>query len=353
VDDFDLARAMMLGQQLLDSGRPSEAADLAGAMLAHGESADALVLLSFALRSLGRKDEALTVAGRATTLEPDHLGAWTALALAYQALGVRSTAVWAAEERVRLAPDDWFSHALKSELIDEWSMAPEGLAAAEEAVRLAPDNSLAHQAVGTSHLLRRSRRKARASFEEALRLDPQNLGAQQNLAVLGVATAPGDTASDLMDVARADPQNRLVAYNLRISLARVLGGTWYLVLAGAVLSFMTMGVRSSVGLTEVGGRVIQFALAAVVIGVVLLLCGRSLRSDRARKALRCALSADPNLVVLGAVLLIGLVGLIALAVLPAVGQLLVLFLIYPLLWVIGTIAIWTWRLNINQAEREL
>lgn len=352
-DAFDETRAAMLGDHLLHLGRYGEAAQLASDMLAHRESASALVLLSIALRSLGRHDDAVTAAQRATALEPAHLGAWTAMALAYSALGTHPTAISAAEERVRLAPHDSHGHLLKSEVIDEWWPAPEGLAAAEEAVRLAPNSPEAHRALGNAYLRRRSRSKARSSFENALRLDSQALGSRVGLATVDLAARPGSAASELLDVARAHPGNPLVTYNLRVALGRILMGTWYLVLVGALLSFVMIIIWSTYALSPAIQTTIQLTIAVVAFAVVALLCGRVLRPRQARKALRFALTANRSLVVLGAVLLIGLVGLFVLATIPRVGQEFVLILLYPALGLVGAIASLVWRVGINTARRRL
>ena len=350
---YNEARAATIGQQLLDLGRYDEAIQVASEMLAHGESPTALVLLSLALRSLTRHDEAVSAAQRATAIQPDHLGAWTALALAHSALGAHPAAIAAAEERVRLAPHDSYGHLLKSEVIDAWWPAPEGLAAAQEAVRLAPNSPQAHRALGNAYLRRRSRSKARSSFEQALRLDSQAPGALVGLATVDMTTRPGTAASDLLDVARAHPRNALVTYNLRVALGRILAGTWFLVLGGAVLSFAIVVVWSKYPLPPMIATIIQLTLAVIALAVVVLLCGRVLRPQQARKALRFALAANRSLVVLGAVLLIGLIGLFVLAIIPRVAQEFVLVLLYPALGFVGAIASLVWRVGINTARRRL
>jgi tetratricopeptide (TPR) repeat protein len=350
---FDEARAAALCQHLLDVGRYEEAVQVASEMLAPGESATALALLSLALRRLRRYEEALSAAQRATAIQPDHLGAWTALALANSALGAHTAAIAAAEVRVRLAPFDSYGHILKSEMIDAWWPAPEGLAAAEEAVRLDPNSARAHRALGNAYLRRRSRSRARSSLQRALWLDSQAPGPRMGLAALDMPTRPGSAASDLLDVARGHPREPLVTYNLRVALARILAGTWYLVLVGALLSLAIVVASTEFGLPPVIGTLIRVMLATAVVVAVLLLCGRTLRLERARRALRFALAADRSLVVLGTVLLVGLTGLLVLALVPPAVEGVVLFLLYPALWAVSTVASLVWRVKIDADERRL
>jgi tetratricopeptide (TPR) repeat protein len=296
--------------------------------------------------------EAVDAARAGITTEPESAAAWSTLVTALTAAGRKSEAAEASKELVRLAPDAWWSHLIFSEASDGWIVGPEGLAAAKEAVRLAPDEPATHQALGNAFLRRNKRREARAAFAAALRIDPMDADVRQNLAVAESVASPASAVVGFTDVARSDPQNRLVTYNLRVSLGTIFARSWYIVAAGVILTFVLLGLRADWGLSDVASRAVLVVIDSVVVGAIALLVGRILRSGRARSLVRFVFASDLALSVLGCVLAIGLAAMLAITFLPPPGQVLMFALLF-LLFVVSQIMWFVWQLAIREAGRGL
>jgi tetratricopeptide (TPR) repeat protein len=290
--------------------------------------------------------EEVAAARSAVTGAPGSAAGWSSLATALSQSGRTAEAAAASEELVRLLPDEWSVHAFHSELLDAWRITHGGLAAAREAVRLAPDESVAHEALGNALLNRGQRREARAAFQTALGIDPMNAGARNNLAVADLAASPAAAAVGFTEVARMDPMHDLVTRNLRVSLGRLLGRSWYLIVAAGILTLVVVGGRSRLGWTELDARLVLGGIDVVLLGVLVVLFWRTLRSGRLRSLLRFAAARDRGLVALGWILLIGLAALIAVALLPPVAQILVIALLAALF--VTSQFVWLiWSLNLR------
>lgn len=228
---------------LLDRGRPQEALQATGRLLASSpEDADLHVALAWALDDLGRYEESLAATTTALALAPEDL---SALVLRGHVL-LRTDRPEEAEEVLRAAvrhrPTDVpallaLSHAL---LVQE--RPEEAWDVATRARSLAPQDPDVHVQAGLAAQWREEEDPA-ACFEQALALDPHHTRARHEL----LRVRPGslrDQAETLGDLLRAEPQDA----DYRRSVQDWADRTARRSLLGAVFAWTVGGVLGTGGM---------------------------------------------------------------------------------------------------------
>jgi tetratricopeptide (TPR) repeat protein len=212
---------LTLGNALLDSGRPAEAAEEFRAAAAAAEPDGGFALahtnLGTALECQGRWEEAVAAHREAVRLKPDFAEAHTNLGNALRHVGRYAEAVAAHREAVRLKPDLAVAHTnLGVALMFQGETGP-ALAAFDEAVRLKPGMAVAHANRGNA--LRNLGRldEAVAAQREALRLRPDLAVAHCNLGLaLACQVRLGEAAAAFREALRLKPDFAVARGHLRL-----------------------------------------------------------------------------------------------------------------------------------------
>jgi serine/threonine-protein kinase len=206
--------------------RPETAHDLAHALEAKGETAEAIVVLQdlvrlrstegahlgclgAALGSLGRTQEARTVLEAATAafraairLKPDLSQTHAGLGDALRQEGKLGDAIAEYRDALRLKPDFASAHDNLGMVLRDQGKLDEAIAEHREALRLKPDLAHAHNNLGITLRKQGKRDEAIAEYRESLRLKPDFPEAHSNL-----GNAMGDQAK--MDEAIAEHREAL------------------------------------------------------------------------------------------------------------------------------------------------
>ncbi|HWG27837.1 tetratricopeptide repeat protein [Actinospica sp.] len=220
-------------QQLYDLGRPAEALDAVGQILAgRPDNAEGLRLAALCLSAVGRQDEAVSTARAAVAAEPESEHGRRVLSHMHYKRAEFRLAANIALEATKLAPNEWRGHMLLARCVCHFD--PKGaLAPAERSRELGPDSpdthfacALAYQAVGRQE-------DARAAYLKVLELNPQHAMALNNLAVLDrSARRWGRALRGFRRALSSDPHQDLARRNIdSILLSRVWRLTWLSVLA--------------------------------------------------------------------------------------------------------------------------
>lgn len=158
---------------LLSSGAAGEAeAELAKALSADPDNADALSFMAVIAVSQNEKDKALAYAKRAVAAAPNSGTAHNALSYALQARFDLAEALQSVRTAVQLEPGTALALARLSELYLSLGNKDEALKAAEKAAASVPDLSRTQTVLGFAHLSQIKTNEAMAAFEKAAGLDP-------------------------------------------------------------------------------------------------------------------------------------------------------------------------------------
>lgn len=279
---MDPAAAVSRAENLLDLGRPEEAARVASTALA-GEPDDIglLLVLGRAQQRLERPREVLEVVNRAVALDPEHPDAHLLAAEALLDLGASDDALRAAVESARLAPWAWPTHYT----VARASLAPgrhrsldQAERAAREALRLAPHEASTHDVLGIVLGERGRSKEAMAAHRQALALEPDHTHAMRNLSAEALSRGRlGSAGRTLRQALSLAPTERILHELLDaylVLLMRRLLWVWLIIgiaLFGLVESGADRWVRAGVG-----------AILVLVGTAVVLRVARHLPGHRAR-----------------------------------------------------------------------
>ena len=220
-------------QQLYDLGRPAEALDVVGQILAgRPDNAEGLRLAALCLSAVGRQDEAVRTARAAVAAEPDSEHGRRVLSHMHYKSGEFRLAANIALEATRLAPNEWRGHMLLARCICHFD-PPRAVAPAERSRELGPESPDTHFACALAYQALDRTEDARGAYLKVLELNPQHAMALNNLAVLDRSAHRWTRA--LRGFRRAlssDPHQDLARRNIdSILLSRVWRLTWLSVLA--------------------------------------------------------------------------------------------------------------------------
>jgi tetratricopeptide (TPR) repeat protein len=295
-------------QQLYDLGRPAEALDAVGRILAaRPDDPEGLRLAALCLSAVGRQDEAVRTARAAVAAEPDSEHGRRVLSHMHYKRGEFRLAADIALEATRLAPNEWRGHMLLARCVCHFD-PHRAIAAAERSRELGPANpdthfacALAYQAVGRKD-------DARAAYLKVLELNPQHAMALNNLAVLDrSAHRLGRALRGFRRALSSDPQQELARRNIdSILLSRIWRLTWLSVLAVDAVDALAPVLGSF------GQRVFGSILVALLVTGPLYTAwsarravgsyaGRFLRTDRRVQLCLALLAAAVTFIALGTI----------------------------------------------------
>ncbi|MFB7665997.1 tetratricopeptide repeat protein [Kitasatospora sp. NPDC056138] len=204
--------------------------------------------------SVREYEEVLTATGEALALAPEEFDAHYMRTYALRRLGRPDEALAEAHETLRIDPQSWQGYVALSEALGAWQPRwPEVLDAAATAVRMAPDSVGAHSALWKAGLMNGRSDVVRQAVLEILRIDPQNAWALGERAahVAADAAAPPLTgagsrlpaAADAYATAlAADPQAHGLRKGLDRAVFRMLRGTRWLALLCVVIAALAARV---------------------------------------------------------------------------------------------------------------
>lgn len=177
------------------------------------DSADveAGIQLSQALRQLGKYDDAISAAQKATTAAPGNVEALLELARGQVGRGQGFYAVEPAREAQRLAPRDWRAPSLLGVAYEQASRYEEALAAHKLALGLAPDNPVVMGNLAMFYAARGETAQAESLLRQAVAKPGAPIAVRQNLALVLGLQGRMDEAERL---ARQDLPPEVVENNL-------------------------------------------------------------------------------------------------------------------------------------------
>ena len=248
-------------QQLYDLGRPGEALDAVGQILAgRPQDAEGLRLAALCLSAVGRQEEAVRTARDAVAAEPDSEHGRRVLAHMHYKRGEFRLAANIALEATKLAPNEWRGHMLLSRCVCHFDPA-RAVAPAELSRRLGPDSPDTHFACALAYQALGRTEDARAAYLKVLEINPQHSMALNNLAVLDRSAHRWSRA--LRGFRRAlssDPQQDLARRNIdAILLSRVWRLTWLSVLGVDTVNAFAPELHPG------GQRVLGSVLVAILV----------------------------------------------------------------------------------------
>ena len=157
---------------LLSVGRVEQAmADLDAALGLDGQNSDALALQSIVATVNNRPDEAMRLAEKAASSDPDSPAALLALSYAHQSRFEMEAARDVLEDAAERNPENALVFARLAELRLSLEDMEGARQAAEQAVKINPDLSLTQTVKGFAHLVDLDTSAAKAAFEKAVELD--------------------------------------------------------------------------------------------------------------------------------------------------------------------------------------
>jgi tetratricopeptide (TPR) repeat protein len=256
----ELARA----QQLYDIGRPTEALETAGLVLAAApDDPAALRLAALCQSALGRHEAAVRTGRAAVAADPDSEHARRILAHIHYKIGELRLAATIAQDAVRLAPEEWRGHMLLARCLCHFD-PQHALGPAERSRELAPVSAETHFTCALVYQALSRREEARGAYHRVLELNPQHAMAHNNLAVLDRFDRRWDNAlRGFRRSLSSDPQQVLARRNIEaILLARV----WRLT-SIAIIGVIVLDTFAPV-LGGAGQRVLGLAVLAALGGSV-------------------------------------------------------------------------------------
>jgi tetratricopeptide (TPR) repeat protein len=220
----------------------------------------ALCVAAQALLKLADPAQALTLAYRASGLNPTDDWPLRLQALALRNLGRFAESQSVARSSVLVSPANWQTHYMVA-CTDLWAQAvtDHSMAAAEKARELAPDEPRTHELVGQIALARGKSRRAVRSLEQALRLDPENSVARHELARAHLRQFRfAKSLRGFLAVGRMDPTIPQTQINLHNIAIRAMTFLHYAIFIGFLAS-PSAPVLSAAGLAAVAALVVTWA----------------------------------------------------------------------------------------------
>ncbi|MGW6985152.1 tetratricopeptide repeat protein [Streptomyces sp. NPDC054932] len=234
---------------LMELDRIDEARTLLARRLAEDPTdVDGWVHLARCHLSVREFEEVLTATGEALALAPEEYDAHYVRTYALRRLGRPDEALAEAQETIRLDPQNWQGFVALSEALGAWQPRwPEAFDAAATAVRLGPDSVGAWYALWKAALMNGRSDAVRQAVRETLRIDPQNAWALEERAEHAAweASAPPLTgagaklpaaAEAYATALAADPQAHRLRKGLDGAVFRMLRGTRWLALLCLVIA---------------------------------------------------------------------------------------------------------------------
>ena len=255
---------LMRAQQLYDLGRPAEALETAGLLLATApDDPAALRLAALCQSSLGRHEAAVVTGRAAVAADPDSEHARRILAHIHYKIGELRMAATIAQEAIRLAPEEWRGHMLLARCLCHFD-PQRAVGPAERSRELAPSSAETHFTCALVYQALGRREEARAAYHTVLDLNPQHAMAHNNLAVLDRFDRRWDNAlRGFRRSLSSDPQQVLARRNIEaILLARV----WRLT-SIAIIGVIVLDTFAPV-LGAFGQRVLGLAVLGALGGSV-------------------------------------------------------------------------------------
>ncbi|MCL2464793.1 MAG: tetratricopeptide repeat protein [Micrococcales bacterium] len=249
----------------LGASRPQQALDLAGrALTEEPDSRDAAAIVVRALLNLDRNRDARRAAEQMLGAHPNDEQAWRLHALACAKLENWADAWRSSRRAISLAPQEWRTHYVAGQIdLEAKSVSPDTWTQINEAVRLAPDEPATHYLAGLAALNQKDLNLAEQAFTEVLRLDPEHANARNNLAVVALRRGKSvPAAAGFADSLSADPTNTTAARNLDITITRA---TWWLQYGICLCAFL--GARSATA----SNSAVVHALPAIFAVVIILI----------------------------------------------------------------------------------
>lgn len=181
----------------------------------------ALALASVVASALGRKDDALDLAQRATRLDSNSGEAWLALSYTQQAQGQLEAALASTRLAQTAAPNNATGWIREAELHLAQGRLRAAQDAADRALALQPDSSIAHSTRALVALLREDGVSARSGFEHAVRLNPVDANARFGLGLAHIQQGDWPRARNELEIAisRAPNNGLFLSYLGRTHLA--------------------------------------------------------------------------------------------------------------------------------------
>lgn len=229
----DLARA----QQLYDLGRPTEALETAGLVLAAvPDEPTALRLAALCQSTLGRHETAVVTGQAAVTADPESEHARRILAHIHYKIGDFAAAAAIAREAIRLAPHEWRGHMLLARCLCHLDPT-RAIAPAEHSRELAPGSAETHFTCALVYQALDRRDDARTAYLKVLEINPRHAMAHNNLAVLDRGAHRWNRAlHGFRRSLSSDPQQTLARRNIEaILLTRLWRLTWLSVIGVEVV----------------------------------------------------------------------------------------------------------------------
>ncbi|MCH1866805.1 tetratricopeptide repeat protein [Nocardioides sp. CFH 31398] len=300
---------------LLDLGRHADARREVEAALAADPSSPYLHgLHAQALHGLGSHTDALAAAERVTALAPDRAAGHRQRAVSLLRLERTPEALAAAHEAVRLEPQHWLHHALLAQIAAE-QPATLRLAwdAAMRTVELAPEVADAHFTVGFVAGHRRDHRTAVAAYQRALALDPGHATAVHNLTLLQSGGDVRRVAEGIGGALRLDPQREDFRATLDDVTRRTVVRAWASTVVGSLVTLVAAPATDP--------RQPVVTVAALTVAVLAVWWGYTLRSlpVGVRRHAQALVRAEPPLVVLLVVAVLGLAVIAVAVAFPGTG----------------------------------
>ena len=348
--------ALSAADALLEVGQPERAIPLLQSHISgHPNDVLAHTLLARAYYGVDDYTSARDSAREALTRAPEHENALRLLALALASLGERYPAIQAAEQAQRIAPDNWATHHVRMSvdiIVGKYSQV--GRNSTVPLLRLAPDLATSY-VIAANHILnlstilsKQEREHAREYLTRALAIDPQHNVAQYLLGNLEVRSIGRSTKSlrPTLDSLAGDPTHRA---NRRILLTVLTASVRLLAWAYTVLCVWFGFATAEPGF---GNPSTVAVIAAIVAALLTLAYFWHLSWHLGRQVLTIG-RAIPRVSVLFT-LRLGVMGcsfivLLALPLLSLRAGALITFLLVPLLFGTGVLAlldsfrVLTWR----------
>ncbi|MFD0154894.1 tetratricopeptide repeat protein [Streptomyces sp. NPDC127132] len=321
--------ALLRAEALYDTGRYEQAGALVAQHLATDpEDADALVLLARCHHRAGEGQAALAAVDQALGARPELLMGWLMRVQILLGLKRFPEAETTARRAVEIAPQYWGSHyALGTALAEhaEHARTPvltfQAYEAARVAVSLGPEEDAAHFLVGLTAQRRGDHATAQRAYEAALRLNPQSSEAHNNLSLLRLRRrwfrrgAWTQAAEGFVASAALDLDDRKARYNLEAMAWNTAAGARWVALVGFIASAIASAAVPA-GATWGDAAVPLLVGGAVLVGAWTgwaVWMSRRVPARLRRPLLLVARNCRPVLFMAGAVGLLGLYSLAALA----------------------------------------
>jgi tetratricopeptide (TPR) repeat protein len=132
-----------------------------------------------ALRTLGRREEALAAYDKALTLDPDNANLYVGRGNALGDMGRAEEALAAYDKAVTLNPDKAFAYNARGNTLREMGRFEEALATLNKALTFDPDDTYAHMSRGIVLSDMGRAEEALAAYDKALTLDPDDAWAHR------------------------------------------------------------------------------------------------------------------------------------------------------------------------------